>query len=133
MNPYKPPESNLEPVKGECPSSISTVYYLIALSFFMFLMEELIYAIYSETGIYDLYNYIFIPVWAIILLWLINLIRKRKDNPKYTFLLLALVIFGMNIYDPLGPYSMYAALGEAACFFIIFYLLNKNSSKEWFK
>ena len=133
MNPYKTPESNLERVKGECPSSISTVYYLITLSFFIFLIEELIYATYSEIGIYDLYNYIFIPVWAIILFWLTNSIRKRKDNPKHTFLLLAFVIFGMNIYDPLGPYSRYAATGEAACFFIIFYLLNKKASKEWFK
>ena len=133
MNPYKPPESNLETVKVECPSSISTVYYLIVLSFFIFLIEELIYAIYSESGLHDLYNYIFIPFWAIILFWLTNPIRKRKNNPKYTFLLLAIVIFGMNIYAPLGPYSMYTSSGEAVCFFIIFYLLNKNSSKEWFK
>lgn len=133
MNPYKTPESNLEHVKGELPNSILVVYYLIAVSFIIFLIEEFLDAAYSETGVYDLYNYIFIPIWIIFLFWFWHSIHKRKENPKYTFLLLAFVVSGMNIYDPLGPYSMYAGLGEAACFFIIFFLLNRKTSKEWFE
>lgn len=133
MNPYKSPESNLVSVKGDCPNSILAVYYLITLSFVIFLIEELLYAAYSETGIYDLYNYIFIPIWTIILLWISSSIWKRKENPKYTFLVLAFIVSGMTIYDPLGPYSMYTGLGEATCFLIIFFILNRKESKEWFE
>ncbi|WP_413662653.1 hypothetical protein ACG1BZ_15745 [Microbulbifer sp. CNSA002] len=133
MNPYKAPESDIELEKLATPTSIKMVYLLIALSFLIFLIEEFIYVLSSETGIFDPFNYIFIPIWGAILLWVSGMIRKRTENPKSTFLILAIVVAGMSILTPLGAYSLYTGIGEASCFLAVYYLLNKRAPERWFK
>ncbi|GAA5441871.1 hypothetical protein Misp06_00032 [Microbulbifer sp. NBRC 101763] len=99
MDPYKIPESDLSTDTKVMPKTIYFAFGFIVLSFMIFLIEELTYA--SEEGPYDIYNYLFIPVWAGILYWVSSSIRTRSDNPKNTFLILALLVAGMSIYTPL--------------------------------
>lgn len=132
MNPYKPPESAIEIKVTEAPKSIRLVYLMMALSFLFFLMEELVYAALSEGGLLDIYNYFFIPIWSGILFWLYSLIRDQKKNEKSTFLLLAVIVSGMSIYDPVSDYSLYFALFESACFLAIYFLLRRKDALEWF-
>ncbi|WP_020412338.1 hypothetical protein [Microbulbifer variabilis] len=130
MDPYKIPESDLSTDTKVMPKTIYFAFGFIVLSFIIFLIEELTYA--SEEGPYDIYNYLFIPVWAGILYWVSSSIRTRSDNPKNTFLILALLVAGMSIYTPLEEYSIYTDIGEAVCFLFVFLLLNAKESKEWF-
>ena len=131
MDPYKTPESDLV-ASQEMPKEIRYAYYCIGISFLIFLMEELIYAAYTDTGMLDLYNYIFIPIWAGVLYWITQSIRSRGKNPKSTFLILALVVSGMVFYDPISHYSIYVAFIESACFLLVYYFLDKPTSKAWF-
>lgn len=133
MDPYKTPESNLECEAKEPPSKIFFVYASIALSFVIFLIEEMLYAMENAEGLLDITNFIFILIWAAIMLWIINSIRNRKENPKNTFLILAVIVFGMSVYDPLGQYSIYTGIAEALCFIVVFFLLNQKDLKEWFE
>jgi hypothetical protein len=134
MDPFKPPKSdlNLREVKPPTPS-ILVIYGLVVLSFILFLVEDLMYASASNGGLLDWKNYIFVPVWAVILFWVTGSIRKRKDNPKYTFLLLAILVFGLSFFDLQGPYPNYFAIGEAACFLFVFVLLSRRETTAWFE
>lgn len=133
MDPYRSPSSDLELSKKKTPNSILAVYYLACISFIIFIVEELFYILESEDEINEPFNYIFIPIWAAILYWVTNLVRIRKENPKNTFLLLAIVVSSMSIFYPLGAYSIYTGLGEGGCFLCIYYMLNGKTSKEWFE
>lgn len=132
MDPYKVPESNLSVASKNMPKSISLCFGFIVLSFSIFLVEELFYAAGSEGGLFDFYNYLFVPIWGGVLYWVSASIWGRKQNPKGTFLLLAILVAGMSIYSPLGEYSIYTGLGEAACFLVVYFALNSKESKEWF-
>lgn len=131
MDPYKTPESDLV-ASEEMPKEIRYAYYCIGISFLIFFLEELIYAAYTDTGMLDLYNYIFIPIWAGILYWITQSIRSRGKNPKSTFLILALVVSGMAFYDPISHYSIYMTFIESACFLLVYYFLDRPPSKAWF-
>ncbi len=133
MNPYEAPESDLENKLVETPKNIFVVYFLIAVSFFVFLVEEIVSAVSEAEHISDFENYIFIPIWAGILFWITSWVRSRKNNPKYTFMILAVVVAGMSVFDPIGPYSIYTGLVEATCFFWVYYMLSRKEFNNWFE
>lgn len=132
MDPYKTPETNVEKEVGEKPRDINIAHAIIALSFLIFLIGEIIYAATSETGLHDPYNYIFVPIWGVMLFLMGSLMKKSKNNPRYTFLALAIVFTGASIYDPAGPYSLYVNFAESLCFLSVFLLLSKKELKGWF-
>ena len=132
VNPYKAPESSIGQEVQDTPRSIQLVYWLMVVSFFIFLIQELLYTAYSEVDIFGVYNYIFIPIWAVVMYFIFNSIRNRKQYPRMTFLILEIIVVVMSIFDPLSPYDMYISFAEAFCFLIIFFLLNKKTSLEWF-
>ena len=132
MDPYKAPESNSCLEREDAPKSIKLVFSFIALSFLIFLLEEFVYAADSENGIFDIYNYYFVPIWGGILYWVSNKIREREENPKITFLILAILVSSVSILFPLREYSIYTGVGEGVCFLVVYFLLGTKSSKEWF-
>ncbi|MPV86519.1 hypothetical protein [Ostreibacterium oceani] len=133
MNPYKPPQSNTKPTNLGTPSIIAKVYCLVGLSFIFFALDSLTCSTVLDAGWRNPMNYLFIIIWGGILFWVMLSISKRRGNPKYTFLLLAFVVFAGAIVFPMGCYSIYFGVGEAGCFLLAYYSLNKPSASAWFE
>jgi len=135
MDPYKAPESDL--IKDnfvQMPSKIKAVYSLIGFSFVVFLIEEFFYALVDLDSIWDLSNYIFIPIWGGLLYWVTSSIKNRKENPKKTFLALSVIIAVLSFLPSSDKsYYMYTSLIEAGCFLGAFFLLNHKDSEDWFE
>lgn len=132
MNPYEAPVAELEKKLDKPPKYLSLVYFLIILSFVVFLIEELLFAILEAEELSAMENYVFIPIWGGILYWVTTALNMRKHNPKNTFLILAVIVTGMSIYDPLTQFSIYTGIAESTCFLGVYFILRKEEFVGWF-
>lgn len=132
MDPYKTPQSNAAPEPQAAPGTIIVSYFVIGLSFIIFLVEEITYSVYVAENPFDAFNYLFIPLWAGVLYWVATSIKKREKNPRNTFLILAVVVAALSILSPVGEYSIYTGLAESVCFLVVYMLLSTKQSKSWF-
>lgn len=131
MDPYQPPESNLELRPMEVPKSIKTVYALMTLSLLLFIVEEMVLTV-SFGELLDPSSYIFMVIWAGILLWLYIEISSRNRNNRSVFLFLGCLIAVLSVVPPLDILILCLSLAEALCFFVIYIFLCRRDAREWF-
>jgi len=133
MNPYNAPESELLPQRGNLPVYLKVVLALLVVAGLAdFVNTVLMFGFSGVFSFDDPALAFFNIVWLLILFWLANSVNRGTDNPKLTFLILAVIslaaAFG-NINDWL---LMLSGLIESACFGASFLILRSPAVSHWF-
>jgi len=132
MNPYDAPKTQLVPPRGKAPKEIKLVLSLLVVAGLAAFLHTFVFD-GESAQLDDPFSLGINFFWLCILLWIGHSVIRGKENPKTTFMLLALITCAFAALDYENKFLFVIGAVESSCFALGYLLLRSSTAIDWYE